>query len=126
MFYELTWSEVIESERQAIAFDNAKEHAFRRTELNGYMKQFFNDHVPDAFIYMSDARAKIFASVQQGVCWMTSGDWEDLPDRASERFAPARTLLWPGSCRCRWQKVRAAYRWLRARPESRARRPRPL
>lgn len=84
VFYELTWSEVIESERQAIAFDNAKEHAFRRTELNGYMKQFFNDHVPDAFIYMSDARAKIFASVQQGVCWMTSGDWEDLPDRASE------------------------------------------
>ena len=85
VFYELTWSEVIEAERQAIAFDNSKEHAFRRTELNSYMKQFFNDHVPDAFIYMSDARSKIFASVQQGVCWMTSGDWDDLPDRASER-----------------------------------------
>jgi hypothetical protein len=88
VFYELTWSDVIEAERQAIAFDNSKEYAFRRTELNGYMKQFFNDHVPDAFIYMSDARAKIFASVQQGVCWMTTGDWEDLPDQASQRCDP--------------------------------------
>jgi hypothetical protein len=95
VFYELTWSEVIDAERRAIAFDNSKEYAFRRTELNGYMKQFFNDHVPDAFIYMSDARAKIFASVQQGVCWMTTGDWDDLPDQASERCDsqnPARAV----------------------------------
>ena len=95
LFYELTWSDVIEAERQSIAFDNSKEFSFRRTELNGYMKQFFNDHVPDAFIYMSDARAKIFASVQQGVCWMTSGDWDDLPDQASERCDsqnPARAV----------------------------------
>jgi len=85
VFYELTWSEVIEEERQAIAFDNSKEHAFRRTELNGFMKRFFNDHIPDAFIYVSDARAKIFASVQQSFCWMTSADWDDLPNKTSER-----------------------------------------
>ncbi len=53
--------------------------------LNASLKRFFNDSIPDAFIYLSDARAKIFASVQQSFCWMTSGDWEDLPDRASER-----------------------------------------
>ena len=82
VFYELTWSDVIEAERRDIAFDNSKEFAFRRTELNGFMKRFFNDHVPDAFIYLSEARAKIFASVQQSVCWMTSGDWDDLPDQA--------------------------------------------
>ena len=85
VFYELTWSEVIDKERQAIAFDNSKEHAFRRTELNGFMKRFFNDHIPDAFIYLSDARAKIFASVQQSFCWMTSSNWEGLPNQASER-----------------------------------------
>jgi len=85
VFYELTWSEVFEEERQALAFDNSQEYAFRRTALNGFLKRFFNDSIPDAFIYLSDARAKIFASVQQSFCWMTSGDWEDLPDRASER-----------------------------------------
>ncbi len=85
VFYELTWSDVFEEERRTIAFDNSKEYAFRRTELNGLLKKFFNDHIPDAFIYLSDARAKIFASVQQSYCWMTSGDWEDLPDRISER-----------------------------------------
>ncbi len=85
VFYELTWSDVFDEERRTIAFDNSEEYAFRRTALNGYLKQFFNDHIPDAFIYLSDARAKIFASVQQSYCWLTSHDWQDLPDRASER-----------------------------------------
>jgi hypothetical protein len=85
IFYELTWSDVIDEERRTLAFDNSKEYAFRRTQLNGFMKRFFNDHIPDAFIYLSGARAKIFASVQQGFCWMTSGDWEDLPEKGSER-----------------------------------------
>ena len=40
VFYELTWSEVFEQERQAIAFDNSKEYSFRRTELNGFLKTF--------------------------------------------------------------------------------------
>jgi len=95
VFYELTWSDVIEAERRDIAFDNSKEYAFRRTQLNGFMKTFFNDHVPDAFIYLSEARSKIFASVQQSFCWMTAGDWDDLPDRASERCDsqnPARAV----------------------------------
>jgi hypothetical protein len=84
VFYELTWSDVFEEERQAVAFDNSKEYAFRRTQLNGYLKRFFNDNIPDAFIYLSESRAKIFASVQQSYCWMTSGDWEDIPNRISE------------------------------------------
>lgn len=84
VFYELTWSEVFEEERRALAFDNSEEYAFRRTALNGALKRFFNDNIPDAFIYLSDAREKIFASVQQSFCWMTSGDWENLPNRASE------------------------------------------
>lgn len=85
VFYELTWSDVIEEERRALAFDNSAEYSFRRTELNGFLKRFFNDRVPDAFIYLSSSRAKIFASVQQSFCWMTSGEWETLPNRASER-----------------------------------------
>lgn len=85
VFYELTWSEVFEEERRTLDFDNSNEHAFRRTELNGFLKRFFNERVPDAFIYVSDARARVFSSVQQSFCWMTSSDWEDLPDQADER-----------------------------------------
>jgi len=95
IFYELTWSDVIEAERRDVAFDNSKEYAFRRTELNGFLKRFFNDHIPDAFIYLSEARAKIFASVQQSVCWMTSGDWDDLPaqtDAHCDVGNPARAV----------------------------------
>jgi hypothetical protein len=85
VFYELTWSEVFDEERRSLDFDHSTEYASRRTELNGFLKRFFNDRVSDAFIYLSDSREKIFASVQQSFCWMTSSDFEDLPDQASER-----------------------------------------
>lgn len=88
VFYELTWASIIEAEKKKIAFDNATEHSFRRTQLNALMKRFFNDTIPDAFIYLGQSQQKILTSVSQGFCWMTTGDWEDLPRRASERCDP--------------------------------------
>lgn len=89
VFYELTWSGIIEEEKERLAFDNATEHSFRRTQLNALMKQFFNDTIPDAFIYLGQSQLKILTSVSQGFCWMTSGDWGDLPGRASEYCDPS-------------------------------------
>jgi hypothetical protein len=89
VFYELTWAGIIQEEKERITFDNATEHSFRRTQLNALMKRFINDTIPDAFIYLGDSQLKILTSVSQGFCWMTSGDWEDLPLRASERCDPA-------------------------------------
>jgi hypothetical protein len=82
VFYELTWSEITEAEKKAIAFDNSTEYTFRRTQLNGFMKQFFNSHIPDPLIYLGEAHIPILASVQQAFCWMTVGDWEDYPDQS--------------------------------------------
>lgn len=89
VFYELTWASIIEEEKGNITFDNATEHSFRRTQLNALMKRFFNDTIPDAFIYLGQSQPKILSSVRQAFCWMTSGNWEDLPRRASERCDPA-------------------------------------
>jgi hypothetical protein len=80
LFYELTWSEIVEPEKQTIEFDNSGEYAFRRTSLNQSMKEFFNSHIPDPLIYLGNARTPILVSVQQSTCWMTLGDWADYDD----------------------------------------------
>lgn len=93
IFYELTWSEITEAEKQAIAFDDSTEYTFRRTQLNGFMKKFFNSHIPDPLIYLGEAHDPIIASVQQAFCWMTIGDWEDYPgesDATCDVFDPDR------------------------------------
>lgn len=92
VFYELTWSGIIKEEKAQLAFDNATEHSFRRTQLNALMKRFFNDTIPDAFIYLGQSQLKILTSVGQGFCWMTSGDWDDLPRRASEYCDPSNEM----------------------------------
>ncbi len=93
VFYELTWSEITEAEKQAIAFDDSTEYTFRRTPLNGFMKKFFNSHVSDPLIYLGEAHVPILASVQQAFCWMTVGDWEAYADQsevACDVFNPDR------------------------------------
>ncbi len=97
IFYELTWSEITEEEKKAIAFDSATEYTFRRTQINGFMKSFFNSHIPDPLIYLGEAHIPIIASVQQAFCWMTIGDWGDYADQsevACDVYNPERALNW--------------------------------
>jgi hypothetical protein len=97
VFYELTWSGITESMKQAIAFDSATEYTFRRTQINGFMKSFFNSHIPDPLIYLGEAHIPIIASVQQAFCWMTIGDWDDYADQsevACDVYNPERALNW--------------------------------
>ncbi len=77
LFYELTWSGIIESERKIIAFDDSPEYTFRRTVLNAELKKFFNSTVPDSLIFLGEAHVPILSSVRQSFCWMTQGDWDD-------------------------------------------------
>lgn len=93
IFFELSWSDVIEDEKQIIEFDDSTEYAFRRTELNGYLKKFINGHVPDALIFLGEPKQKILAAVRQSFCWMTQGDWKDYPlvaDRKCDLSYPGR------------------------------------
>ena len=84
IFYELTWSEIVEPEKSLLAFDDSGEHTFRRTAMNKLMKEFFNSHIPDPLIYLGEAQKPILTAVQQSICWMTSGDWQDYPDKVAQ------------------------------------------
>ena len=77
LFYELTWSEIIEQERKILEFDDSAEYTFRRTALNAELKKFFNSHVPDSLIFLGEAHVPILSSVRQSFCWMTQGDWDE-------------------------------------------------
>jgi len=80
LFYELTWSEITRDEKALLAFDNSGESSFRRTEVNNMMKLFANDTGPDPVIYLGNSRKDILMAFAQSFCWMTKGDWEQLPD----------------------------------------------
>lgn len=84
MLYELTWSEITAKEKEVLAYDNSGEYSFRRAEVNDMLKRFSNDTGPDPIIYLGESREDILLSFTQSVCWMTYGDWDDLPSNTKE------------------------------------------
>ncbi|MGF1612853.1 MAG: hypothetical protein ACFCVA_02800 [Gammaproteobacteria bacterium] len=89
LFYELTWSGITEPLKEAIlAYDDSYEYAYRRASLNRTMKSFFNSHIPDPIIYTGDVNQRILVAVGQSLCWMASGDWDDLPNDGRHRCDP--------------------------------------
>lgn len=80
LFYELTWSEITRAQKALLGFDNSGEYSFRRAELNNLLKIFTNDTGPDPIIYLGESRKHILTAFVQSFCWMTHGDWDDLPD----------------------------------------------
>ncbi len=83
MFYELTWSEITAKEKEVLAYDNSGEYSFRRAEINDLMKKFSNDTGPDPIIYLGESRIDILKSFAQSFCWMTYGNWDELPKNNS-------------------------------------------
>jgi len=79
LFYELTWSDITAKEKDVLAYDNSGEYSFRRAEINDLMKRFSNDTGPDPIIYLGESRESILTSFSESFCWMTSGNWDDLP-----------------------------------------------
>ncbi len=80
IFYELTWSEITAKEKEVLAYDNSGQYSFRRTELNDLMKRFSNDTGPDPIIYLGASREDILLAFTQSFCWMTYGNWDELPE----------------------------------------------
>ena len=91
IFYELTWSAIIEKEKKQIEYDNSGKYSYMRADLNHAMKLFINSHVPDPMIYYGDSRHKIILSVAQSLCWMFYGDWDDL-NQSKAKFCDSRTF----------------------------------
>ena len=79
-FYELTWSGITRSQKDLLAFDTSGEQHFRRATMNGILKKFTNDTAPDPIIYLGKSQIPIQASFAQAFCWMSSGNWESLPN----------------------------------------------
>jgi len=91
IFYEMTWSFIIEKEKKQIEYDNSEKYAHNRADLNNTMKLFINSHAPDPMIYYGDSREDIILSVSQSLCWMFYKDWDDL-NKTQERFCDNRNL----------------------------------
>ena len=83
-FYELTWSEITRQEKALLDFDTSGEYDFRRAKINGLLKKFGNDTGPDPIIYLGESRVPILAAYAQSFCWMTTRNWEDLPDSGKQ------------------------------------------
>ncbi len=80
MFYELTWSPITQPDKEILAFDKEQDYVLRRAAVNQAMRSFVNDIAPDPLAYAGDKRGPILASVVQGICWMTSRSWGELPE----------------------------------------------
>ena len=84
MLYELTWSDITAKEKEVLAYDNSGEYSFRRTEMNELMKKFSNDTGPDPIIYLGESREDILLAFTQSFCWMTYGNWDELPSESND------------------------------------------
>jgi hypothetical protein len=51
------------------------------------LKRFSNDTGPDPIIYLGESREDILLSFTQSVCWMTYGNWSELPSNTKEACA---------------------------------------
>lgn len=82
IFYELTWSQNTNKDKQIIAYDYSGEYSYQRSPFNQTMKKFLDDVLPDPMAYVSKEGTLIKNAAKQSICWMLSYSWDDLPDDA--------------------------------------------
>jgi len=80
LFYELTWSGLSDPARERLAFDGSETFARQRATFNRAAKAFANDALVDPLVYVGVGRERILRSVQQGLCWNYSSDWDSFPE----------------------------------------------
>ena len=85
LFYELTWSEITNPEKEKIKYDTSGEYSYDRAEVNQMLKQFSNDTSPDPMVYLGSGHEEMLASFRTAFCWMVGRDWDDLPERSSDQ-----------------------------------------
>ncbi len=79
LFYELTWSGLSDPARDRLTFDDSETFARQRATFNRTAKAFANDALVDPLVYVGSGRERILRSVQQGLCWSYSSDWDSFP-----------------------------------------------
>ncbi len=81
--FELTWSDLLDAERKAIAFDDNGTSAKSRADLNKELKDMVNSFT-DPLAYNGSKGDIIRASMLQALCWVGRGGWADYPESAHE------------------------------------------
>ncbi len=92
IFYELTWSPIVEAQKREIQKDSSNDEGLARADFNRSLKAFLNETVPDLLIYNGNGYRKITESVAQSVCWMLADTWHSLPKSGAHICAK-----WPQS-----------------------------
>ncbi len=92
LFYELTWSPIVDDKKLQLAADSANNEGLKRASLNNSLKGFMNATVPDMLIYNGNGYDRITTAVKESVCWMLGNDWNALPDTGAHECR-----YWPGS-----------------------------
>ena len=91
LFYELTWSAIMEAQKQAIAYDNSGEYSYRRASVNDRMKVFLNNHISDPLLYSGPLRELVMLSVLQASCWMNYGEWDQYPEYTDQSCSVSKS-----------------------------------
>jgi hypothetical protein len=81
--FELTWSELLDAERKAVAFDDYGTAARERAGLNKSLKALINSFV-DPLAYNGTRGNLIRGSMLQAFCWVARGGWQDYSNGARE------------------------------------------
>ena len=81
--FELTWADLLETERKAMAFDEFGASAETRADLNRSLKKMVNSF-SDPLAYNGSKGDVIRASMLQALCWVGRGEWIDYPIVAQE------------------------------------------
>lgn len=83
LFYELTWSEITQPDKEIIAFDTTERYSEFRVPFNNDMKAFLDNVLPDPLVYVADKKHLILNSSKQALCWMLKTNWKDIPSEQS-------------------------------------------
>ncbi len=81
--FELTWADLLDAERKALAFDDYGTSFKNRAELNKTLKGLINS-LTDPLAYNGTKGDIIRGSMLQAFCWMARGAWSDYPAQAHE------------------------------------------
>lgn len=81
--FELTWADLLTTERRAVAFDEYGSSAKARADLNTSLKILINSFT-DALAYNGSRGDLIRGSMLQTMCWVGRGAWVDYPNSARE------------------------------------------
>ncbi|MHA1566068.1 MAG: hypothetical protein ACTSX7_12215, partial [Alphaproteobacteria bacterium] len=80
VFYELTWSSITQSSKEAIAFDESDVYKARRASINQTLRKFINDVAPDPIAFAGNRGETILHAIGQSLCWAMSRTWSQLPE----------------------------------------------